>query len=380
MPLTVSFDIPPEILTALINGTLIRRGGVIQDSSGRVAMCLRSLDAANFTLEAQGVEIQIPSSESLPDLSTISFNNFAAITKQFNKIDKTLNLGTAASLLNLSISAMGFAVIVQRIEGLEQKLEKTQQLLQQINSKMEMGFTANFRAALDLAINAFTMSKPENRRDSALSAINRFLETEHIYTSLLDKVFEQTGEIVEDYLLMLCLSYISESRCYLELGEFDTAIKRLHWGKEIITSRMEKYIDFLLTSNSLVYLHPGLKEEITLSRLTQIYRWKNPEFDESSVFQLLRDKLIFDANSWDNLIDNWIKSLSTSILAGKQTDDKKGFWGGVMSIPGSVIGGSKEARAEAIKRLAKMMELMESMIETHQRFVAYELGSKQFLG
>jgi hypothetical protein len=47
---------------------------------------------------------------------------------------------------------------------------------------LDLGYYANFRAALDLAVNAFTMTKAENRRSSALQAINRFLETEHIYT------------------------------------------------------------------------------------------------------------------------------------------------------------------------------------------------------
>jgi hypothetical protein len=45
-PLNVTFDLPAKIATGLAHETLIRNGGVIQDTSGRVVMWLRELGTA----------------------------------------------------------------------------------------------------------------------------------------------------------------------------------------------------------------------------------------------------------------------------------------------------------------------------------------------
>ncbi len=68
------------------------------------------------------------------------------------------------------------------LNAIEQRLKNIAEIFKKIDRKIDLSFYANFRAALDLAHNAFTMNKAENRRSSALQAINRFLEAEHIYT------------------------------------------------------------------------------------------------------------------------------------------------------------------------------------------------------
>jgi len=214
---------------------------------------------------------------------------------------------------------------------------------------------------LDLAMNAFTMSQGENRRSSALSAINRFLEAEHIYTDLADKELATNSQIGDEYLLTLCLAYIAEARCYLELGEFDTATRRFQEGKKQIKVRIEKYIDLLLTSKPLMYLHPKLKGKTDLSRLTRIYQWKDPVLTESSVFELIRDGLAPQHDTWWSAqINEWIDSLPASIVERK--DIKTG-----------ILGITKGGREEIIQKLPEALTEMELMIETSHRFTAYEI-------
>ena len=86
---------------------------------------------------------------------------------------------------------MGFAVINQRLNEWEQRLQQAQEVLNKINRKIDFGFYANFRAALGLAVNAFQMNKRENRENMAIQAINRFLEAEHIYIDYTNKELEQ---------------------------------------------------------------------------------------------------------------------------------------------------------------------------------------------
>lgn len=369
-PLTLTFDIPAHIIEGLTNGSLVRNGGVIQNLSGQVVMWLKELNDAGAVSEASSMILH--NVNPLTGVLTLAMQGanlgvtkqgFAAVTHQLNEMQGMISLTTASSILNLGVSAIGFAVIMKRIKELEKRLENAQKYLEKIDKKIDLSFYANFRAALDLALNAFTMSKGDNRRSSALNAINRFLEAEHIYTELTDKELSARSQIGDEYLLTLCLAYIAEARCYLELEEFDTAIRRFQEGKHQINTRIEKYIDLLLTSNPLVYLHPQLKEYTDLSRLTRIYQWKDPNHTENSVFEIMRDKMIDNDLSWNIQLDRWIEKLPSSII--EQSEVKKWLWGV-----------SDEGRKEIIKKLPNAVDEMESMIETSRRFGSYEFEVK----
>jgi tetratricopeptide (TPR) repeat protein len=227
------------IVKGLRDGTLERVGGVIREvGSKRVITWLREVNSSPFKdLAPQGI----------------------------------LQVTSAASILNLGVSVIGFVVIAQRLKELEQRLQQAQKVLNNINRKIDLSFYANFRAAIELANNAFTMTKTENRRSSALQAINRFLEAEHIYAEYTDIEIEQKSQIIDEYLLTLSLAYLAEARCYLELEEHDTAISRFQEGSIAIRSRIQKYVKLLLTFNPAVYLQPQFRGQIDLRRLTRIY-------------------------------------------------------------------------------------------------------------
>ncbi|UBF27363.1 hypothetical protein K9N68_05230 [Kovacikia minuta CCNUW1] len=258
-PLNITFELPTEIDEGLSSGKFERIGGVIREvASKQVIAWLRELSST------------VPQGASLSKISQIL---------------------PAQTVLSLGISTVGFGFVIQRLGELEKRLQKLQKQVEKIDEKIELGFYANFRAALDLAINAFRMSHLENRRSSALQAINRFLEAEHFYSSYTDRLLEQGSEIAAEYLLTLSLSYIAEIRCYLELEELDTAQRRFQEGVDRLLCQTRKSIELLLTSNPAVYLQPKLKDQINLRRLTQIYQWINPEFDENSVFNAQRENL-----------------------------------------------------------------------------------------
>ncbi|KGF72697.1 hypothetical protein DO97_06670 [Neosynechococcus sphagnicola sy1] len=339
VPLTVTFDMPGQIVTGLANGSLVRTGGVVQDTSGKVVMWLREFSE-------MGVMNGI-SSGILP---------FTAAT----------------SMLNLGISAVGFTVILKRLKDLEKQLEKVQESLEKIENKIDLSFYANFRAALDLAINSFTMKNLHNRRSSALCAINRFLEAEYTYADLADKELAIKSRIAGEYILALCLAYVAEARCYLELNEFDTAIKRFKEGKHEINIRIERYVDSLLTSKPLMYLHPKLKGRTDLSRLTRIYQWKNSVqsennnslLTENSVFELLRTNMVPQRDmSWTSQVNEWIDSLPACVIEQK-------------NVKRDIFGIKQEGREETIQSLPVTFLKMESMIETSQRFNAYQIQTK----
>lgn len=317
---TATFIIPEWIKAGLESGIYERVGGVIRESGAkRVVSWLREGDTI------------------FPPLPF-------------------LKIATTASVLNLGLSSMGFGLVIKRLRDLEKRLEATQELLSKLNRKADLTFYANFRAALDLALNAFTMTNSDNRRDMAIQAINRFLEAQHVYTGLLNSELEQGSQIADEYLLTLGLAYVAEARCYLELDEFDSAMRRFNAGQAVLRHRTQKYVKLLLTSNPSVYLHPRFQEQIDLTRLTQVYKWIDPSMDENSVFNLLRQ----DIFQWRSNRDKWVESLAPAILIKEEVK------GGLFGPNNSDLGN------EVFKRLPSIFEVIESTIETCQRFATYQ--------
>ena len=316
-----TYQVSEEISVGLSNGNLERIGGVIRKTKTKeVVACIR---------------------ETTPNISPVS---------------KLLQIGASASVLNLGVTMMGFAIVNQRLNELEQRLQQAQEILNKINRKIDLGYYANFRASLDLAAKAITMKNAETRKSMAINAISDLRKADFIYTDYTDKELEQGSQIADEYLLTLLLAFVAEARCYLELEAPDTAIDLLREGAAKVRPRMQKYIDLLLTSNPAAYLQPQYKGQIDLRRLTRIYQWSDPNLDENAVFDLHREnliKLVQDPNKW-------VASLPAAIL------DR-------VEVKGSMFGPSQEdLKREALKRLPQVLEVIENMIETYQRFEAYK--------
>jgi hypothetical protein len=316
---SATFSIPEEIAQGLSNGGFERFGGVIRDAQTKqVVTWLR---------------------ETAPNLSPASSL-----------------LGSAASVLSLGSTVMEFSVVNQRLNDLEKRLQQAQEVLNKINRKIDLGYYANLRAALELAISATKTRNHETRKSLAVQAINRLREADHIYTDYTDRELEQGSQIADEYLLTLSLVYVAEARCYLELESPDAALNCLQEGVKKLRPRIEKYIKLLLTSNPAVYLHPQYKEQVNLSRLTRIFQWIDPDLDENTVFELQREnfvKFVQDPNKW-------VGSLPSAIL-----DRVEVAWGWFGPNP-------EDLKREAIKRLPEVLNAIESMIETNRRFEAYQ--------
>jgi len=348
-----TFRIPERIAQGLSNGIYERVGGVVRE--------VKSKQVVTWLREAYETGEPVLSNILSPSL-----------------------VSAVSSTLNLAVSTTGFIIILKRLGVIEQQLEQAQEVLQKIDYKIDLSFYANFRAALDLAINAFTMTNSETRKMSAMQAINRFLEAEHHYTKLTDIEIGNGSQVADEYLSTLCLAYITEVRCYLELEEIDTARRRLQEGAARLRPRFEKHINTLLTSNPAAYLHPSLKEQVGLKRLTKVYQWLQSGLDESDVFEMQREnlfKLAQTPEEWTNSLPQAIRipkggtATPTNVFNGLAKQSKKLI--GALPSMSKMKASSPEAvtpspETEAYGRLSAMMQLMETMVENDNRFAMYE--------
>ncbi len=190
--------------------------------------------------------------------------------------------------------------------------------------------------------------------------------------------------MADEYLSTLCLAYVTEARCYLELDEIDTARRRLQEGAAILRPRFEKHINTLLTSNPSAYLHPSLKEQVGLKRLTKVYKWLDPGLDENDVFEMQREnlfKLAQNPEEWTNSLPQAIRiskggtATPTNVFNDFAKQSKK-FIGALPSMS-KMKAGSPDAltpspEIEAYGRLPAIIKLMETMVEDDNRLAMYE--------
>jgi hypothetical protein len=368
----VSAEIPQEIVKGLESGLYERIGGAIRDvETQQVVAWLR-----------EAYELGSPVISEVLSLSSTAAD---------------------ASTLNLALSTMQFAVVMKRLQVIEKQLKEMKQILDSIDYKIDLSFYANFRAALDLAANAFTLSNHESRRVSSMQAINRFLEAEHHYTNLADIEIANQSQVADDYLYTLSLAYVTEVRCYLELDEIDTALQRLQEGHSVLRPRIERHVRTLLTSNPAAFLHPSLTQAIGLKRLTAVYRWLTPGVDETSVFEAQRAnlfRLAQDPEAWVASLPPAIRlPVKSSLFSSKLIDDltrqfagpelRSRFAGLLGALPGNIAERagvnkppqSKEGPlpdAQLFAVLPGTLSLIELMIEHCTRFESY-VGELQTL-
>lgn len=352
--INVSAQIPEQISDGLKSGVYERIGGAIREVATReiIAWLREACDSSE------------PVVSGLLSLSSTPAN---------------------ANALTLALTTMEFAVVMKRLEAIQKQLRDLQEVLDTIDYKIDLSFYANFRAALDLASNTFSMSDTETRRVSAMQAINRFLEAEHHYTELVDIEIANQSQVADEYLYTLCLAYVTETWCYLELNELETAQRRLQEGLAVLKPRFEKHTATLLTSNPAAYLHPSLKHQIDLKRLTRVYRWLLPGVDENKIFEMQRDNLFRLAEH----PEEWMKSLPQAIrlpIKGPFFSQERLIkWAKQVSafnVARRIAGlaspftfASKAASGDSdedmFARLPGTLQLIELMIEQYGRFETY---------
>lgn len=197
----------PELVRGLADGTLKRFGGVIRDaSSGRIvkhlieapgaSTALRNLPLPNLiggplNLVGQGANV-------LGHVATL--HKLGLVQKTLSSVLQVAQIGTAASVLNLGVSAVGFAYMGYKLNQLDQSVTAMQ-------SRMEAGFTSVDRKLDDvsrqlgyLMLLSESNAAEQRRLQTSLAELHRavlFSELAEL-RSWLDQVSRFPGEHTKD--------------------------------------------------------------------------------------------------------------------------------------------------------------------------------------
>ncbi len=337
--LTTTFRLPEPIAAHLAAGVYERVGGVVRDSQTKqVVMWLRETGQMNHLPGA------IPSVLS--------------------------SLGAMTSLLNLGVSTMGFALILQRLEGIERQIDHLGELI-------KIGFHAKCVAAIELAAHAVRMTDAANRRQMAIEAIALLTEARGLLVPLLDAELAQGSSTVPSYLAALSLTYISEARCYLEIEEAAIACRLLEHAAATLEPRVRQHVQTLLTAQPAAYLHSSLKRTIPRHRILNVLCWANPDLKKRGFLRSVPPQLAaLEAQSIE-----WIDSLPKAIW-NPAIDDQESWAGWAIRQPGLLLAPwlpsgwvHKQAQQASIieHRLPKVFQTIETLIEGFQRLQIYSL-------
>ncbi len=322
--LGISPELLPKVLAGLESGLYERVGGVIRRAdNGQVVAWLRNI-------EGRSVDASIGAG-----------------------LGPLAQLATATALLNLSVSALGYAVMMRRLDVIESRLDAIAGTVESINRKLDLSFYANLQAALDMERSAFEMQDLGNRRSSAMQAIHRLHEAQHHYLGLVDDDFESGGWAVSEHLSIVLLACVSAARCYAQLGEMETARRTLSEGLLAIEPRVRRYYDSIIGVNPALFLHPGLASMIPFHRLAALMRYQDPAPTDGQIIDSLREAVWTVA---DVGLDTALKGLPPAVWTPHLHGVKRK---GPFIAPTR----AEEVRARQLERLAEAFGKVEGIHE-----------------
>ena len=216
----VTLKLPDWIKRGLADGTFTREGGVVRNGNGEIVTFLR---------ESGGLSQEIAKG-NLPSSPLLS-----------SQISSLRSLSTAAlgmQILNLGVSAIGFAVVISKLNkiqaGLQEIHKKLDEVLvevQWISRKQDLEIVGKMKAALEIASTAVLASSMDLRRQGLTDAKNRLIESANLSRLLLDDLITTKKYLSRPDLFDLsyrtwACSRIALVQCELFLDENNMAVQK----------------------------------------------------------------------------------------------------------------------------------------------------------
>jgi hypothetical protein len=317
--LEVVFEVPPAIEYGLSSGVLERVGGVIRDSASKqVIAWLRDgslIETGSNTLLSAVNPVSIVF-KAVDSVSTLH-NNYVtrAMIGQIGKqmIGGLGNLTSSVSLLtsltlgghlvNLSLSALTLATVNSRMQALSSQIES---MGEKILAEFEKDREINYYAALDAALDVFG-SQNGQIRDAAhraaidgLSKARRYAMDNHAqaFKYAPDRKYLQLAQY---FLLNAIYVELTRIRCYLAMGDRDTAIQRFTDTKAQFCAAIDNLVQAWLGKNGAIYFHKEIPAHnlVRYLRIQQRLRGVSGGDHPLAIFEIIDE---MRSQFWDDAV------------------------------------------------------------------------------
>lgn len=343
--LTVTRAIPPDVITGLMTGQFKLYGGVIRGAPGTqyAGQIIRHL--LPVTEQTIGAPILAPISRALAvntyQLHSLSgqVNTLTAATQQVLQIAT----GTMVlSGLNLAVTAVGFAVLNEKLKRLEGKLDEIQQEVRALRTLMELEERAKLGAALRDLLNVVTIKNPDHRHKMLFNSKNVLAPINLKYKELLAGADTlETAMAYEEY---FCITSLAHARCLAELGMLEMANRDLDEASEFWQTQAHRIANNLLLSDSPErFLFSDFSQDVPVSILAE---WLDFAYQEEKGY-------------------GWIDELRGQTRAWYAQGDKAGVVKGFPSVGKKILN-----RGNRAVKLTEIDQDREWVIPSFQKLVA----------
>lgn len=301
--LTVTRAIPSDVMTGLMTGQFKLHGGVIRGASGTqyAGQIIRHL--LPVTEQTIGAPVLAPISRALGAVNTYQLHRLSgqvnALTAATQQVLQIATGTMVLSGLNLAVTAVGFAVLNEKLKSLEGKLNEIQQEVRALRTLMELEERAKLGAALRDLLNVVMIKNPDHRHTMLFNSKNVLAPISLKYKELLAdaKIFE-TAMAYEEF---FCITSLAHARCLAELGMLDMANRDLDEVSEFWKKQAQRIAnEFLLSGSPERFLFSDFAQDVPVSVLVE---WLDFAYQEEKGYGWI-DELRGQTRSWYAQDDN----------------------------------------------------------------------------
>ncbi len=303
--LIVARSIPPENYLGLITGKYKLFGGVIRWARGTpyAGQIVRHLIPVNTqTIDAP---ILAPVSKALGAVNTYQLNNLLGQSAAMQQIFQISTSTMALSGLNLAVTAVGFAVLNEKLKRLEGKLTELQQEVKAIRTLMELEERANLGAALRDLLIVVDIKNLDHRDTMLFNSKNILAPISLKYKELLAGA--DNLEAAMAYEEFFCLTSLAHARCLAELKMLEYARRDLEESSEFWEKQAHRIANkFLLGDNPERFLFSDFVQDVPVSVLIE---WLDFAYQEEKGYGWI-DDLRGKTRAWYSQDDYVAKGVS----------------------------------------------------------------------
>lgn len=292
--LTVARAIPSEVVLGLMTGQYKLYGGVIRWATGTeyAGQIVRHL--LPVAAQTIGGSFLQPIADVVGAVNTYQLHRLsgqvAANTFQLQVLSGQVNTLTAAtqqvlqiatgtmflSGLNLAVTAVGFAILNEKLKRLEGKLSEIQAEVRAIRALLELEERSRLGAALRDLLNVVNIKNEDHRHTMLFNSKNVLAPISLKYKELL--ACAETLEIAMAYEEYFCITSLAHARCLAELGMLEMAYQDLEETSGFWTEQARRIAnEFLLSKTPERFLFSDFAQDVPVSRLVE---WLDFAYEE----------------------------------------------------------------------------------------------------
>ncbi|WP_338462899.1 hypothetical protein VZH09_06040 [Synechococcus elongatus IITB7] len=295
-----TLDIPIKILAGLADGSYKRFGGVIRNAdNGQIVTMLR---------DSSGVQSLV--NQGSP-LSTLPLQLVAPYLQ----------------LANLGVSAIGFTLVIQKLEQLGQQIRAIEEKVEQVAFKLDDMSWAKLKAGIQASCDAVNLPDPALRIHRVAQALFTLHESRQYFNQQAIRAIQKAEAASPQYLGLVMAALVAEMQVYIHLDETERAAQTLQEGLEVLQPALAQLLESVLQQRAF-YLRPEFKDKIGLDlvawlqsahdRLSQPFGTMDVEpITAAELFDLVREDLA-DALSSSH---NWCQKVLPALVDIRQVED-----------------------------------------------------------